>query len=1167
MKIYKIIAVLLIIVLLLSLVMPIFAADGSIDISSKEEFIEFAKECTLDTWSYGKTFNLTCDIDFDDGEFFPVPTFGGTFNGNGYTLSGINISKDGSYTGVFRYIQPYGVVKNLNVEASIIPGGSKSFVGGIVGENSGTVELCCFDGTVNGESVVGGIAGNNTDEGRIISCTSSGSIIGETSAGGITGKNEGYLQNCVNNAEINTVYKEREKNALDIETDTGAIIESYKNYQEETEEESFFDYTDIGGIAGYTSGIIQGCINYAAVGYPHVGYNIGGIAGIQSGYLLGCKNYGVIQGRKDVGGIVGQAEPYVLLSTSKNTLQDIHQHLSNLHTMVNQLINDTDNLSNNTERYLNQISKYTQNAQTNTEVLINQGTDFIDDNLGEMNAQIAIFSNTLDKLIPVFEDLENSSEDLENSLKNADAALKGIESYMPDLKNEIDEISSSLKDMIRAEKNLNKAFNSARQAIDNLDEAVQFNNPKQTENAIKELSAAIEDIITAKHTVKTSLEKIQTLLKTKPDSFEALKLNVYEIIQNIETVTENLGVTISSLQTISKSLDTIVSNAEVDFSAFRSAAQNIESSIEYLENAIYNITGGLYGLSTAVRDIFDELELYADDSDGKFNMAKDDLYDAITLLIYAMDDIHSAMGNIKNIISDLSKEEPLEFVKLGDDFKEASSNLFDSLSGISGEIEGLGNEISRGRSTIAQSISSISDEFYLIVELMMSEMEDLQNSDTDLSDVFIDVSDEDIENIKQGKVEDCQNFGKISADRNSGGIAGAMAIEYSKDPEDEIEKPNTFHFTYQTKAVLQLCINDGEVVGKKDCTGGIVGLAEIGTIYKCENYADVSSTNGDYVGGVAGKSESVIRKSYSKCSVDGKRYVGGISGKAETVYGCYAIVSAEGVENIGSICGQSEDLKKVSMNYFVNNDVGAIDGISYTGNAEPISFEELRTISGIPKWFISFTITFIADDKIIETQEIEYGYETKRIKYPAIPEKEGYFGNWKAVDCETITENLEIPCEYEKYITTLASVEKNETGKLSVALAEGEFTDKAELHITQSTQTPPVKVQENVKVYDIILSDTEIQRDDTVNVRLLNQNKDRVAVWLLEDGNWHKTKVSERGKYVVLQTKGPNSTICVQYTPRSFGFIIFLAIIVLAGGIFLFVYIRMKKRCKTVQNL
>ena len=214
---------------LLAVIPPVFAYGNTITISSKEDFINFSKQCTLDTWSQGKTVNLNCDIDFSGMEFSPVPTFGGTFNGNGYTISGINFSKNGSYLGVFRHVQQNGKISNLKVQATFIPNGSKSYIGGIVGENDGVLEQCNFNGTVKGENVIGGIVGNNADNGQIISCISNGSVIGENSTGGIAGKNSGFIQNCINDAIINTIYEEKKNNISNIEIDAGAMIENYKN--------------------------------------------------------------------------------------------------------------------------------------------------------------------------------------------------------------------------------------------------------------------------------------------------------------------------------------------------------------------------------------------------------------------------------------------------------------------------------------------------------------------------------------------------------------------------------------------------------------------------------------------------------------------------------------------------------------------------------------------------------------------------------------------------------------------------------------------------------------------------------------------------------------------------------------------------------------------------
>lgn len=1133
----SILVVAMVLYMLLTIIPPVLAVGNTINIDSKDDFVKFSEKCTLDTWSQGKTVNLNCDIDFSNSDFSPIPTFGGTFNGNGYTISGISFESKGSYQGVFRYVQQDGKISNLNVKGTFIPGGSKSFIGGIVGKNSGTLENCTFSGSVKGENVIGGIVGNNTDYGQIISCISYGNIIGENSTGGVAGKNSGFIRNCTNNATVNTVYEEKKSDITNIDTDAGAMIENYRMSEEESEEQSVLGHSDTGGIVGYSSGIVQGCINNAAIGYQHIGYNVGGIAGRQSGFMLGCKNHGFIQGRKDVGGIVGQAEPYILLNTSESTLQDLRSELNNLNSMVNKFITDTDNLGDDAEKHLSGISGHAKNALDSAENLLNQGTDFVDDNLSEINAQSAILSNTIDKLIPVFESLENSGTNLADTLDKTREALDNIKIYAPNLNYEIDDISSALSEISRAERSIKKAVQRANRASNDLDEAIEFNNTQKVKTSISELSAAIKDIITSKQAIKTSLGTIETILKTKPENFESIGINAKEIAENLKTFKENVDTTISSLKTIEQSIDTITLNNEIDFSKFKSAAQNMESAIGYIGDAMYYITDGLKDLGTAIEDLSEEIYDYADDVIDELNNAKNDLADAITSLSYTADDIKTAIGGFKDIIADLSNEKPLEFVKLGDDFKNTSENLFDAISGISSEIDGLKDTVSNGKSKITGDLTSISNQFNLVMNLLIGKFEELSNGNNGLKDVFLDVSDEDIENTKQGKIDNCQNFGTVEADRNTGGIVGAMAIEYSKDPEDDIEKPDTLNFTYRTKAILYACINDGKVTGKKDCTGGVVGLSEIGTVYGCENYGNIESTNGNYVGGIAGKSESAIRKSYAKSKLTGKRYIGGIAGKTDIITACYTIVNVSGEENTGAICGDTEGKEKLYQNFFVNSGLGGIDGISYTEKAEPISFEKLKNMNGIPLRFISFTVTFIADDKIIQTQEIKFGDETARIKYPEIPKKDGHFGNWQQIEAETITENIEIICEYQPYITVLSSVQKNENGKLALALAEGRFTDKAELNITDSNQKPPASADGNIKVYDISLSNTDIRGNDTVTLRILNENKDKVTAWILKGDKWEKVETTDKGKYVLLQANGTQNTICLKYVEKNFSFI------------------------------
>ena len=100
----------------------------------------------------------------------------------------------------------------------------------------------------------------------------SGTLLGEHYVGGIVGQNEGSVIRCRNDGDVNIT---------EVKT-TVAIHEVNLTTIRSTE--SVPACTDIGGIAGASSGILQSCTNNGDVGYEHVGYNVGGITGRQSGW-------------------------------------------------------------------------------------------------------------------------------------------------------------------------------------------------------------------------------------------------------------------------------------------------------------------------------------------------------------------------------------------------------------------------------------------------------------------------------------------------------------------------------------------------------------------------------------------------------------------------------------------------------------------------------------------------------------------------------------------------------------------------------------------------------------------------------------------------------------------------------------------------------------------
>lgn len=333
-------------------------------ISNAQEMLAFAESCRLNTYSQGLTVLLDGDIDLSRTDFFPVPIFSGTFEGNGHTISGLNVVGDGSVQGLFRYLTETAVVQNLTIKGTVTPDGSGGRVGAIAGSNAGLVLQCSFQGTVSGTDGVGGLVGVNTVTGIIENCTVQGTVYGNHFVGGIVGENNGVVRGCVNEARINATSQENSVALSDV------TVENLTNT------ESSGTVTDIGGIAGTGNGVIRGCANHGVVGYQHMGYNIGGIAGTQSGYIYGCENTGRVYGRKEVGGIVGHMEPFSELKYSQDTLQILEGQLNRLSTLTNQAGSNAMANASSITGQLGELQTYTDTALDAIEVLRpNSGSD------------------------------------------------------------------------------------------------------------------------------------------------------------------------------------------------------------------------------------------------------------------------------------------------------------------------------------------------------------------------------------------------------------------------------------------------------------------------------------------------------------------------------------------------------------------------------------------------------------------------------------------------------------------------------------------------------------------------------------------------------------------------------------------------------------------------
>jgi len=311
---------LLLATVLLCLILPVQAEEAVLKITTLEEFLTFAENCRLDSYSENLQVLLECDIDLTGTDFAGIPIFSGSFQGNDHTVSGFTMTGEGSNRGLFRYLTPTAQVKDLKLQVQLqVEGGN---LGAVAGVNRGSIENCHVSGEILGGEYVGGIAGSNAVTGSIEGCTVEGSLSGDHFIGGIAGENSGVIRTCENRAAINTTPQQNAVEITDITMD--ALLNT----------EAVNTVTDIGGIAGASSGVIRECENRGDVGYPQMGYNVGGIAGTQSGYLVQCSNYGSVQGRKEVGGIVGQLEPAMLMAYSTDTLQILEGQLGTMSATV-----------------------------------------------------------------------------------------------------------------------------------------------------------------------------------------------------------------------------------------------------------------------------------------------------------------------------------------------------------------------------------------------------------------------------------------------------------------------------------------------------------------------------------------------------------------------------------------------------------------------------------------------------------------------------------------------------------------------------------------------------------------------------------------------------------------------------------------------------------------
>ncbi|MBE5822840.1 MAG: hypothetical protein E7308_02090 [Butyrivibrio sp.] len=1124
-------------------------------IGSVNDFLSFANNCKLDTWSVNKRVILTDDISLLGKNFDFVPSFGGVFDGQGHTISEYNVSDGLSHVGLFADVQKTGVIANLNVTGTIIPSGEQIRVGGLCGENHGYIKNCSFKGVISSNDYVGGITSYNHYTGVIEDCSVSGYIKGIHFVGGVAGCNEGDISRCRNDSLVNTTNVDTQI-TIDSMTNLNKVINLIKNV-DSTSEEANEDATatDVGGIAGNSLGIISRCLNMGNVGYEHVGYNIGGVVGRQSGYVVNCTNNGKVLGRKDVGGIVGQAEPYITVDLSSDIAYQLTESIGKLHDTVSATLGDAKNQSDVITNRLSAIQQFTSGAIEDVRFLSAGTVDFAN---GVSGATSEAFSRVdyileetskddgvLDQITYAAADTRSSADSFENAVKD----LK-LEDYLSD--SEKADYESAKNTIKNAAETYSEYYSRAYPAYYNY-----FILDKTTGLIINPPITPIDLQYQDSDGTRIDLQN-----PSSNDLKKDLLTNPYPDTYHLSQEGTWVHTTDSEKFPVSNTEDP----RQADDSQFDNEAKAFaQGRADSLAKAAYEQKSGgssyTDDLTTAGQTIASITGYHLDEMT---DAARADAVKSMDSLESASAHLSEAGKQTKSIVRNVADRENIAFPQFSAEYKDHTASLASNMAGMNDNFGSLNLEVNNATGVLVDDLQSIADQFNNIMMLYTDAIDGVL--EMDYTKAYSDVSLEEASTSTDATIEGCQNFGRVEGDIDTAGIAGTMAIEYDYDKESDLTgiKDSKLNSSFITKCVLRSNKNYAEAVGEKNYAAGVCGLQEMGTIIGCSNYSNIKSSSGDYVGGVTGASYSYVVSSFSKGILEGANYVGGIAGDGNNIRNCLALVSIEGAESrFGAIAGNVEDGAEIRNNFFVSDDLAGIDKISYSKKAEPVEYDkvlegnlfeaekvitveeepskeqdgqveektvELDTVeySDVPSDFKKLMVTFVLEDEdledgrqIIAKVKKNYGESIEANEYPGLKNKEGFYTSWDAPELSNITTDKVVTATYKRYRTTLSEQNASDELMQSELLVDGMFKEDDALDVVRTVNFVQGKA-ETLKNYETLEVTIPDDGQNVHQIRFRPISEATVAIDLLKGylGDEFRLYQIKNGEKVLLTPTG-----------------------------------------------
>ena len=258
-----------------------------------------------------------------DGDSTTIYSFEGIFNGDNNQITNLQITipvvNNQSYIGLFAKnkgtISNLRIIGNINSTNETIENANMS-IGMLTSKNEGIIQSCRVSGSIkisenseNAKILLGGLVGENC--GTILDSSSSINIESNCEKAGIAAKNSvdsnitdsGTITNCSNNGEIKEISYSNNYTAGIVAENYGILTSCTNNGKIQAKL--------VGGLVCFSSGNILASQNTAKIQNLEQNSNdeevVGGLVGIlENAVVENCKNTGEVIGNNIIGGIVSE---------------------------------------------------------------------------------------------------------------------------------------------------------------------------------------------------------------------------------------------------------------------------------------------------------------------------------------------------------------------------------------------------------------------------------------------------------------------------------------------------------------------------------------------------------------------------------------------------------------------------------------------------------------------------------------------------------------------------------------------------------------------------------------------------------------------------------------------------------------------------------------------